>query len=454
MQYVVIDVETTGGSPKDSKIIELSMFKVVDSKIVDEYTSLVDPECDIPQFIERFTGITNAMVVGAPKFHEIAEDVLNFTEGCVFVAHNAAFDYGMYRREFLILGYDFRRSQLCTVRASRAVIPGHESYSLGKLTKALGIGLQGRHRARGDAEATAQLFLLLEKTDSNQLAAFLQVELDPMILHPDLDIATLEDLPSKTGIYKFYNDARQLIYVGKSKNIKKKIDQNLRNVKTKSGLEMRSEIAKITTKVTGNELIANLTEHNLIQEFNPTFNKPVKSTSNFGLFDNVDAQGFLRFTISKLSENTAQPMRVFATKKKAIDFLTSVSLQHNLQDSVVQQEEINLFSVLSDQQNGTTTPSQEEILSYNARAERMYASLKLKHPHFFIIEEGRNRSEKCIVYVKNSTLVGWGFVPYYLLNKDLDQWIEAIEPQQSDATTEQILRDYLKNIRDGRLRLV
>ena len=141
MNYVIIDIETTGGSPKSSKITEIAMYKHDGVKIIDQYETLIDPEMQIPEFIVRLTGINDEMVDGAPKFHEVAKKIVEFTEGCVFVAHNVSFDYGVIRHEFRKLGFDYRRAYLCTVIASRKILPGLESYSLGKLTRDLGIYL-------------------------------------------------------------------------------------------------------------------------------------------------------------------------------------------------------------------------------------------------------------------------------------------------------------------------
>jgi len=137
MNYVIVDIETTGGSPKASKITEIAIYKHDGNSVIDSFSSLVNPEMQIPEFIVRLTGISNSMVEDAPKFYEIAKQIIEFTEDCIFVAHNVGFDYGIIRHEFKTLGYDFRRPHLCTVRASRYVIPGMESYSLGKLSRSL-----------------------------------------------------------------------------------------------------------------------------------------------------------------------------------------------------------------------------------------------------------------------------------------------------------------------------
>ena len=148
MHYAIIDIETTGGNPKSSKITEIAIYKSNGIEIIDQFVSLVNPEMNIPDFIVNLTGINNSMVQSAPKFYEIAKEIIEFTEGCIFVAHNVAFDYTVIRYEFKNLGYDYRRQHLCTVRASRFILPDLASYSLGKLTRILGIELIGRHRSR------------------------------------------------------------------------------------------------------------------------------------------------------------------------------------------------------------------------------------------------------------------------------------------------------------------
>jgi DNA polymerase-3 subunit epsilon len=278
--YVIVDIETTGGSPKNSKITEIAMYKHDGIQIIDEYSTLINPEMNIPPFIVKLTGISDGMVSSAPKFFEIAKNIIDFSEGCIFVAHNVGFDYGILREEFKSLGYDYRRPHLCTVRTSRYILPGMESYSLGKLSNTLGIEINGRHRAGGDALATAHLFTLLFEKDPSNLQTFIQQEVNPKILHPNLDLEQLDELPSKVGIYKFYNEVNQLIYIGKSKDIKKRVEQHLRNNNTQKGIQMRQEIAKIEFELTGSELIALLLESDLIKTHQPIYNRMLRKSNS------------------------------------------------------------------------------------------------------------------------------------------------------------------------------
>lgn len=163
--YSIIDIETTGQALQSGKITEIAIYVHDGMGIVDSFSTLLNPECLIPGFITDLTGIDNAMVRHAPKFFEVARRIVEMTENTTFVAHNVSFDYRFIQEEFKRLGYDYQRKTMCTVRMGRKLLPGHKSYSLGRICADLGIEIEGRHRAAGDAFATVKLFeiLLAEK---------------------------------------------------------------------------------------------------------------------------------------------------------------------------------------------------------------------------------------------------------------------------------------------------
>jgi len=178
--YAIIDIETTGNTHKTGKITEIAIYTHDGFKIIDSYSTLINPECYISDFITRLTGIDNSMVKNAPRFYEVARKIVEMTTDKIFVAHNVNFDYKFIQEEFYQLGYDYQRQTMCTVRMGRKYIPGHRSYSLGNICGELGISINGRHRAAGDALATVKLFeMILErkalkeaKVDPNQLSMF------------------------------------------------------------------------------------------------------------------------------------------------------------------------------------------------------------------------------------------------------------------------------------------
>ena len=162
--YTIIDIETTGTGANNGKITEIALFVHNGIEVVDSFSTLINPECHIPYFITKLTGIDDEMVKNAPRFYEVAKKIIELTAGNIFVAHNVGFDYKFIKEEFARLGYEFNRKTMCTVKLGRKYLPGHASYSLGKICSDLNISINGRHRAAGDALATVKLFeIILEK---------------------------------------------------------------------------------------------------------------------------------------------------------------------------------------------------------------------------------------------------------------------------------------------------
>jgi len=215
--FSIVDIETTGNGYKGQKITEISIFLFDGKQVIDEFTSLVNPEQNIPPFITNLTGIDNAMIRSAPRFYEIAKKVAEFTQDTIFVAHNVNFDYNIIQDEFKSLGFDFKRKKLCTVRLSRKIIPGLQSYSLGNICSAENIPINGRHRAKGDAEATTELFRrLIERDNDFTINSFLNPRSRQATLPPLLDKKTVDNLPESHGVYYFKNVSKEIIYIGKA----------------------------------------------------------------------------------------------------------------------------------------------------------------------------------------------------------------------------------------------
>lgn len=167
--FAIIDIETCGGKfdyPK-GRITEICILVHDGLQVTEKFSTLINPECYISPLYTNITGITNQMVANAPKFHEVANTILQLTENRTFVAHNVSFDYNFIKGEFASLDYEYEREKLCTVKLSRKLIPGKKTYSLGPLCESLGISNNARHRAEGDAVATAKLFDILLQIKSN-----------------------------------------------------------------------------------------------------------------------------------------------------------------------------------------------------------------------------------------------------------------------------------------------
>ncbi|MEL6918707.1 MAG: exonuclease domain-containing protein, partial [Bacteroidota bacterium] len=255
--YTIVDIETTGNGIKGNKITEISIFKYDGNGVVKEFTSLVNPECEIPYFITGLTGIDNHMVRNAPTIAEIAPSIEEITQNTIFVAHAVNFDYNVIKNEFKNLGLDFTRKKLCTVRLSRKLFPGYRSYSLGKLCTSMGIPLTNRHRARGDAHATVLLFERLLKAEGAEAVfkTFLNARSQEATLPPGLSKIIFDKLPAQPGIYYFKNKKGEIIYVGKSKNIKKRVLSHFYD-KANKEVRMCRETSDIDFELSGSELVA------------------------------------------------------------------------------------------------------------------------------------------------------------------------------------------------------
>lgn len=256
--FAIIDIETCGGSfdYKRGRITEICILIHDGLQVVDQYTTLINPECNITPYFTKLTGITNEMVMDAPKFYEIAKKIVELTEGKIFVAHNVAFDYGFIKDEFASLGAKYQRETLCTVRLSRKLIPNRISYSLGHLCAALGIEIFGRHRAEGDAVATAKLFDLLLKLKADHpqyktkgVEALMTRRVD------NIKSYILKKLPEECGVYYFLDANKNIIYIGKSKNAYQRAMAHF-NTDSQKNKKMLFELMDVDFVEYGSELVA------------------------------------------------------------------------------------------------------------------------------------------------------------------------------------------------------
>lgn len=255
--YAILDIESTGGKFNEEGITEIAIYKFDGHEIVDQFISLINPEREIQPFVVNLTGINSGMLKNAPKFYEVAKRIVEITEGCVIVAHNANFDNRILTTEFRRLGFAFERKTLCTVELSKKLIPDLASYKLGKLCHSLGIPLSSRHRADGDAIATVQLFKLLLNKDVDKEIVKQAIKIEnTKTLAPKL-LSILDELPSKTGLFYIHNSARTILYIGKGKNIKKTVNQLFLRT-TKRAKVLQKNVVTISYEVTGNELISQL----------------------------------------------------------------------------------------------------------------------------------------------------------------------------------------------------
>lgn len=448
--YAIIDIETTGGNPYRDKITEIAVFIHDGKNVVKEYSTLVNPERRIPPFISRMTGITDEMVARAPRFFEIAKDLVELTREAVFVAHNVSFDYNFVRNEFKSLGYEFTRNNICTVKLSRKLIPGKTSYSLGKLCQELHIGLDNRHRAAGDAMATVKLFeLLLQKHPEGFLSGFPGTFNGRTAMHSSVSVEILNNLPFKTGVYYFLNEKDDIIYIGKSRNIRQRVLSHFSSARSQRALEMAGQVRRVDFEETGSELAALLLESEEIKLHQPLFNRRQRRNFfNYGLFSFTDQEGYLNLKIDKTSGGQT-PLASFANREMGREFLFRLVEKHQLCQNLS-----GLFSTsgacfqYAVKQCRGACLGIEPPQSYNLRVEQAIETASMPAQNMVVVDKGRNFGEKFLILIEGGKLIAMGFAePDQLQAMTPGNVAEVLKPAADNRDARLIISSFIRNKR-------
>jgi DNA polymerase-3 subunit epsilon len=269
--YAIVDIETTGGKYNEEGITEIAIYKFNGHEIVDQFISLINPEKDIQEFVVRLTGINKNMLKNAPKFYEVAKRIIEITENCTIVAHNASFDYRILKMEFDRLGYDFQRNTLCTVELSQELIKDESSYSLGKLTKSLGIPMVDRHRASGDAFATVHLFKILLEKDTQKSIINKSIKYFDKKHEKEKIKNLIEEMPETLGVFYIHDSKGTVIFIGRSKNMKSELNRVLMKT-SKRAIKIQTHASSVTFDTFGNELFLRLKFYLELDKLAPKYN--------------------------------------------------------------------------------------------------------------------------------------------------------------------------------------
>jgi DNA polymerase III subunit epsilon len=286
-----VDLETTGTTPRGDRITEIGIVRVADGEFLDEWSTLVNPECSIPEEIQALTGIDNAMVREAPTFSELRREVLERLEGHLFVAHNARFDYGFLKNEFRRLEMKYTADVLCTVRLARKLYPEAIGHGLDALIARHGLhdvivpaaaARTGRHSALGDARAIWRFVqMLYREREAGEIEAAVKRLLKIPSLPPQLAPEALDGLPEGPGVYRFYGVNDLPIYIGKSVNLRERIRSHFSgDYYSANDLRISSEIRRIEVDETAGEMGALLREARLVKELLPLHNYRLRRKLN------------------------------------------------------------------------------------------------------------------------------------------------------------------------------
>jgi DNA polymerase-3 subunit epsilon len=449
-RYAIIDIETTGGDPRVDRITEICILLHDGQQVLEQFTSLVNPQMAIPEFITRITGIDNDMVREAPKFYEIARRVVEMTQDAVFVAHNVRFDYSFVQKEFRQLGYPFQRKQLCTVKLSRRLLPGFSSYGLRNLCEQLGITNEARHRAWGDAQATARLFEQLMTTHRSETSLpLLQEEMARIRLPRHLDPARIEDLPEEAGVYYFHDQQGRVIYVGKSTDIRKRVMSHFQGAhKQARTLHMVDMIHDLSWELTGNELIALLLENEEIKRLQPAFNIAQRRKGmSHGIYAAENDAGFIEFRVDKYRESEG-PVAGFSSRSHAEAGLQRRARAHLLCPKLYGAEK-GPERCFQYQLKGCLGAccGEESPEAYNERANALIRELTYGREDlidFLVVGAGRHYEERSVVWISRGRYWGFGFIDKHIALSHSEMLEDHIPRRPDSPEIARILRYYVK----------
>lgn len=393
------------------------------------------------------------MLKSAPKFYEVAKRIVEITEDCIIVAHNSEFDYRILRTEFKRLGFGFKRETLCTVELSKQLIPGQPSYSLGKLTRSLGIPVSDRHRANGDAMATVKLFkmLLHKDLDKHIIKTNVKKAVTERRLNPNHK-TIIDALPAVTGVYYIHDVDGKIIYIGKSKNIKHRINQHLTDNSTKSK-KIQLQVASVTYEKTGSELVALLKESEEIKRNKPIYNRALRrNIFTHALYSYQNDEGYTILNID-IANGKKKPITTFTNRQSAKSFMFKAVEDYNLCQKLT-----GLYPTKSSCFNYTIKEcfgaciGEETPESYNNRVAQLIEKHSYNNKDMIIIDKGRDIDERSVLYIENGVFKGLGFFDLNYQITNIEVLKSIITPMENNRDTQHIIQSHLR--RNKRLKII
>ncbi|MEO8721878.1 MAG: exonuclease domain-containing protein [Ginsengibacter sp.] len=414
MLYAIVDIETTGGFAASNGITEIAVFVTDGKQIITKFHTLLNPHFTIPRYIETLTGITNEMVEYERDFKSVADELFELLHDKIFVAHNVNFDYSFVKHHLLKCGYELCCKKLCTVRLGRQILPGLKGYGLGKICNHLGIEIEERHRAAGDAEATVKLFHYLLQQDINgHVERMLKSCSKEQFLPPNVSSIEVWKLPSLPGVYYFHDKKGKVIYVGKAKNLSKRVNSHFSNNKTnKQKQEFLKKIYRVTYHETATELMAFIMESVEIKKLWPEQNHSQKRFEQvYGLYSFEDSCGYVRLCIEKKKKNLPA-FYTFNLLTEGYSLLRKLVNEFELCPTLC-------FLCTSNQEcrksNGEkckgACEKRESPEVYNARVYACIQFLEKELPSFALLDQGLEENEQSCILIEKGKFYGMGYLP-------------------------------------------
>lgn len=456
-KFAIVDLETTGVRPNRDKITEIAIILHDGLRETDRWSTLVHPEKAINTAITELTGITDDMVEAAPRFYEVAKHIVEYTEGRVFVGHNVRFDYTFLREEFARLGFTYSRKQLCTIQLARKCWPGGGSYSLRKLCGRLGIPVARAHRAMDDAEATVQVLAkaLAHRDGKDDARGLVNTAMRESLLPGGLSLRKVQSLPAECGVYYFLDRRGRVVYVGKSQNIRRRVQEHFAQKDQKSN-RLHQQVHTIRYELTGSELVALLHESHEIKRLQPNINRAqMRRHYPYVLHRVVGEDGVQHLRLCRPQPDEAGGLDVIAEYGKlgrAQAALQFAQQEYDLCGRYVNLEKgrpgtacfhYHLKSCLG------VCCGEEGIAAYNARVAEACARIRtIFGDDFFILDCGRTPDEQAVVLVENGRYRGYGYRPMpkrFVANPCRKKLRAVVKPAVGNPETARIIKRYLRD---------
>lgn len=448
MEFAIVDIETTGGAPSGGGITEIAVLIHDGEQIVREFQTLINPQQGIPTYITGLTGIDNSMVRNAPTFPEIADRLWELLENRVFVAHSVNFDFGFIREAFSKIGRELKSPKLCTVRLSRKVYPGLGSYSLGRICENQKIPILARHRAMGDARATALLFDRMIKERQDVVLGALKKNTGESFLPPQFPLSKYRQIPESCGVYYMLNTKGKVIYVGKALNIQERFKGHFSGqVLPQLKQQLKAEVVDLNWQLTGSELMALLLETLEIKRLWPAYNSALKlPKALWGLFHYQDGSGYFRFQVAKVTKNL-RPLETFFSSDEAHQFLKSGIETYRLCQKLSGLRKVSC-EVVQDTNCHGACKSAEIPEAYNDRVGDFIRVIRQSKKDLMLSLPGREPGEMAYCYFEGGMLSRYAFLPG-------EDWPdpEQLEVVPKVPETFYILRQYIPQLTAEQIRV-
>lgn len=443
--YAIVDIETTGGNAGTGSITEIAILISDGKEVLHRYSTLINPMRPIPIFIEKLTGITDAMVSKAPVFAQVASEVHELLQNKVFIAHNVNFDYSFVSHQLAQQGYKLQVKKLCTVRLSRKIFAGFQKYSLGHLCRSLEIDINSRHRAMGDADATTLLFhKLLQADKEQQIDAMLKKGSRESYLPIHLSANDIERLPNTPGIYYFHDKKGKVIYVGKAKKLKKRVTSHFSNNDvSKRKQELMREVSRISYKECGNEFMMGIVESIEIKRLWPAFNASQKRFEHrFGICSYTDMRGIERLGIVKKRKHLQTHIN-FPLMADGFRLLKRISKDHGLCPKMcfLQDEKIACTGMEENYCEGICE-EKENTAGYNQKVKAAISALLQESPSLAVYGKGRKPGETSCVLIGKNDFLATGFLESSSILTNKEDLMNALEPSLSNAFIQSMVLSY------------